>query len=99
LKSLARDLEEHVASAAGQIRDVPVLCHGCCNVFGGLDASQLDQPFACPVDGLRDDGGGLGLALCADDGRLALLLGALDDKLCALGLCERASQIPQQSVV
>lgn len=86
---LRGDLEEHVASAGGEVHDVPVLGHGRGDVLGGLDSSQQDQSLARLVDGLGDDGRRLCLTLCTDDGGLSFLLGSLDDELGSFGLCKR----------
>lgn len=45
------------------------------NLLARLDAAELDQSVSGLGQGAADDGRRLGLALGADDGRLALLLG------------------------
>jgi hypothetical protein len=59
------------------------------NVARSLDPAELDETLASLLERLGDDRRRLALALGTDDGGLALLLGALDDEACPLGLCER----------
>lgn len=73
-----------------KIRHIRITRERLRNLLCRLNATDLDQPVASFIDGPRDGLGRLGLALGADDGGLALLLGLLDDEACALGvlLCD-----------
>lgn len=69
-----------------QICDVGVIGEGLSNLTGSLNTTNLNQSTASLGNSLGNDIGGLGLTLSADDVSLALLLGALDDETCPLGI-------------
>lgn len=72
--------------ATRQVGDVRVRrqCRG--NLPARLDLSDLNETVTCLGNGLADGLRTLGLTLGADDVRLALLLGLLDDEAGSLGV-------------
>lgn len=73
-------------SSRRQIRHIGVRRQGLRNLPAGLNLSDLHQAVAGLGNGLADGLCALGLALCADDVGLALLLGLFDDEARALGV-------------
>lgn len=79
------DVQEHVARAARQVRDVPTLAERGSHLPGRLNLSQTDKGLACPVERLTDRSCRLGLSLGSDYVGLSLVL-SLD------GASKRANQ-------
>lgn len=80
--------QQHVAPAVREVHDVAALAERLRNLLRRLDPAELDERRAV-LRRLRDELRSLGLALGADDGGAALLLGAEDDELGALRLLLR----------
>ena len=74
---------------AGQVGDVARLGQRVGDVARGFNSTDLDDTVARRLQRLADDRRRLTLALGPDDGRLPLLLGALDDEFGPLGLLLR----------
>jgi len=73
---LAVDVQKKaLVRVGGQVGNVADLrqCRG--NVLGGLDTAELDEALSRLEEGVRDDLGGEGLTLGADDSCLLFLLG------------------------
>lgn len=73
-----------LSPAARKIRHVRITRKRLRDLLRRLNATDLDQAIASLIDSPRDGLRRLGLALGADDGGLALLLGLLDDEARAL---------------
>lgn len=65
-----------------QVRHVGVIGQGLGNLLASIDLTNLDQATTSLGNGLADDLGTLSFTLGADNVRLTLLLGALDDESC-----------------
>mmetsp|Transcript_5855 Transcript_5855/g.24212 ORF Transcript_5855/g.24212 Transcript_5855/m.24212 type:complete len:293 (+) Transcript_5855:2648-3526(+) len=87
--SVAAQAEEHLRVPPGEVHDVPGPGQSLRNLPRRLDAPQLHERRSRGLSRLADEPSRLGLALRADDGRLALLLRLEHDELRALSLLLR----------
>lgn len=85
-KQEAGALTTLLALTTRQICDIGVIGEGLSNLTGSLNTTNLNQSTTSLGNSLGNDIGGLGFTLGADDVSLALLLGALDDESCPLGV-------------
>ena len=69
-----------------QVRHVGVSGQRLGNLLASIDLTNLDQAATSLSNSLADDLGTLGFTLSADNVRLPLLLGTLDDESCPFGV-------------